>query len=127
MPNEKKVHYAVSINIPLKRGGFSQVVPDLSESNKGDVDTYDPVELSEKAISLLIDYINHKTKRGGYYRNVGDSHLKRMAERFASSLQSFSIDAAQREVVLTQKLYDDKGIEDEVRFEFKRCELASSK
>ena len=126
MPTTKgstTTYYAVTVQIPMKRGGFSQGVSDLSSTDEGEIDTYNPEALANQAIKLLIDYINHKTKRGGYYRNVGDWHLQQMALRFTKSLQSFSTDTNQRAVILTQKLYDDKGIEDEVFFEFERGKM----
>lgn len=114
-------HYAAAVQIPMKRGKFFHEVEDLSSTGQGMADTYDPRVLAEQAIQLLIDYINHQTKGGGYYRNVGNSHLERMTERMAADLQVFSTDTSQRTANLNQKLYDDKGFEDDVQFEFKRC------
>ena len=119
--NNSVTHHAIVVTIPMKRGELTQGVLDLSETGEGEIDIYKPKMVADEVINLLIAYINRKTKRGGYYRNVNDTGLKNIHTRFKNNLKSFCKDIHQRELIVSLKLYDDKGIEDDIQFHFKRC------
>lgn len=116
-PSESFIQHELIVSI--KGSGLQKRVAALPDSGNGD-STYEGVSVGIAAKDLLIDYINKETSSGGYFKGVGEHRMELMRGDIQRGLSKFLGDSTASQTTQKKRLYDDKGIADDITIVFER-------